>query len=259
MSLRPPRAPFWLASPKTPTVADRSCTSVGARRVSNLSEEQRNKKRENDRIAQQNIRRRNKELIEKLQQEVEFLRKLDRVDLVKRLMKRNKELEDEVFALRKTLFIHTGRPYTSSSSMYPRSRSSTTFSLARLTRPTDLEIEGLPPGGHAGDNYVPHTFGSPYLGAANPYDQWPSGVVPVPPSVTANSVESSPGASGPGEDFTPAYVHTSMPSMDGPVITSGTSAHSSLGSSKGEYQELDTGMRADTPLPLPPLLNSASG
>jgi hypothetical protein len=91
---------------------------AGARRVSNLSEEQRNKKRENDRIAQQNIRRRNKELIEKLQQEVEFLRKLDRVDLVKRLMRRNKDLEDEVLLLRKTLFLHTGRPYPSSG-MYP--------------------------------------------------------------------------------------------------------------------------------------------
>lgn len=87
---------------------------VGARRVSNLSEEQRNKKRENDRIAQQNIRRRNKELIEKLQQEVEDLRKRDRVDMVSRLIRRNRELENEVHALRKTLFLHTGRPYPSS-------------------------------------------------------------------------------------------------------------------------------------------------
>ncbi|KAG7286388.1 hypothetical protein NEMBOFW57_008697 [Staphylotrichum longicolle] len=156
----------------------------GARRVSNLSEEQRNKKRENDRIAQQNIRRRNKELIEKLQQEVDFLRKLDRVDLVKRLMRRNKDLEDEVLMLRKALFLHTGRPYPAASS---------------------FDVDGLPPGGHAGDNYVPHAFGSPYLGATHPYDQWPSSVVPVPSTVTANSVESSPGASGPGEDFTPAY------------------------------------------------------
>ncbi len=92
---------------------------AGARRVSNLSEEQRNKKRENDRIAQQNIRRRNKELIEKLQQEVEFLRKLDRVDLVKRLMRRNKDLEEEVLMLRKTLFLHTGRPYPASGTPFP--------------------------------------------------------------------------------------------------------------------------------------------
>lgn len=191
----------------------------GARRVSNLSEEQRNKKRENDRIAQQNIRRRNKELIEKLQQEVEFLRKLDRVDTVKRLMRRNKDLEDEVLMLRKALFLHTGRPYPASG----------------------FDVDALPPGGHPGDNYVPHSFGSPYLGTANPYDQWPSSVVPVPSSVTVNSVESSPGASGPGEDFTPAYVHTSVPVMDGPVMASSTSAPGNLDSSKGEYREVDTG------------------
>jgi len=202
----------------------------GARRVSNLSEEQRNKKRENDRIAQQNIRRRNKELIEKLQQEVDFLRKLDRVDLVKRLMRRNKDLEDEVLMLRKTLFLHTGRPYPASG----------------------FDVDGIPSGGHAGDNYVPHSFGSPYLGAANPYDQWPSSVVPVPPSVTVHSVESSPGASGPGEDFTPSYVHTSMPVMDGPAMANSTpapstSVPSSLESSaKAKYRELDTGSATTT-------------
>ncbi len=220
---------------------------VGARRVSNLSEEQRNKKRENDRIAQQNIRRRNKELIEKLQQEVDFLRKLDRVDLVKRLMRRNKDLEDEVLMLRKTLFLHTGRPYPASGMSFPRLRLSTL--LRKLTRPctTGFDVDGIPAGGHAGDNYVPHSFGSPYLGAANPYDQWPSSVVPVPPSVTVHSVESSPGASGPGEDFTPSYVHTSMPVMDGPTIANSTpapstSAPSSLESSaKAKYRELDTG------------------
>ncbi len=229
---------------------------TGARRVSNLSEEQRNKKRENDRIAQQNIRRRNKELIEKLQEEVDFLRKLDRVDLVKRLMRRNKDLEDEVFMLRKTLFLHTGRPYPASGTSFPRLRLSTR--LPTLTRPCakGFDVDGLPPGGHAGDNYVPHSFGSPYLGAAHPYDQWPSSVVPVPPSVTVHSVESSPGASGPGEDFTPSYVHTSMPVIDGPAMASSTpapstSAPSSLESSaKAKYRELDTGNGISPPRPL---------
>ncbi|KAK3906715.1 hypothetical protein C8A05DRAFT_11535 [Staphylotrichum tortipilum] len=190
----------------------------GARRVSNLSEEQRNKKRENDRIAQQNIRRRNKELIEKLQQEVEFLSKLDRIEVVKRLMRRNKDLEDEVHALRKALFLHTGRPHPVSG----------------------FDVDGLPASGHPGD-YVPHSFGSPFLAAANPYDQWPSSVVPVPSTATVHSVESSPGASGPGEDFTPAYVHTSVPMMDGPAMTSSTSAPSSIASAKVDYQELDAG------------------
>jgi len=193
----------------------------GARRVSNLSEEQRNKKRENDRIAQQNIRRRNKELIEKLQQEVEDLKKRDRVDMVSRLIRRNRDLEDEVHALRKTLFLHTGRPYPAPS----------------------FEMDGLPPGGHPSDYNVPHSFGSPYLSSANPYDQWPSSVVPVPSTVTVNSVESSPGASGPGEDFTPTFVHASLPAMEGPVMAGNTSAPS-LDSVKAEYQEVDAGSSA---------------
>jgi len=176
---------------------------------------------------------------------VDFLRKLDRVDLVKRLMRRNKDLEDEVLMLRKALFLHTGRPYPPASGAAP-----VALPFAITTNPESgagFDVDGLPPGGHAGDNYGPHTFGSPYLGATNPYDQWPSSVVPVPSTVTANSVESSPGASGPGEDFTPAYVHTSMPAMEGPIMASRTSAPSSLDSSRGEYQELDAGMRGPAP------------
>jgi hypothetical protein len=46
---------------------------------------------------------------------VDVLRRLDRVDTVRRLMRRNKELEDEVHALKKTLYVHTGRPYPASS------------------------------------------------------------------------------------------------------------------------------------------------
>ncbi|KAJ4287079.1 hypothetical protein N0V88_007773 [Collariella sp. IMI 366227] len=171
-----------------------------ARRVSNLSEEQRNKKRENDRIAQQNIRRRNKELIEKLQHEVEVLRKLDRVETVRRLLRRNKELEDEVHTLKKTLFIHNGRPYPTSA----------------------FDVDGLPTSTTA--DYTPSRNPAPLARLTSPtttttsaYDQWPSSVVPVPTTVSVASVESSPGASNPGDDsFTPAYVHTtntSMPTM----------------------------------------------
>jgi hypothetical protein len=84
---------------------------AGARRVSNLSEEQRNKKRENDRIAQQNIRRRNKELIENLQNEVETLRGLKQVQTAVALARRVKELETQLHALQRTSFMHNGRPY----------------------------------------------------------------------------------------------------------------------------------------------------
>ena len=176
---------------------------------------------------------------------MEFLSKLDRIEVVKRLMRRNKDLEDEVHALRKALFLHTGRPYpasgTSGDATRPRSWTGT---RRPLTVPgAGFDVDGLPASGHPGD-YVPHSFGSPFLATANPYDQWPSSVVPVPSTATVHSVESSPGASGPGEDFTPAYVHTSVPMMDGPVMTSSTSAPSSIASAKVDYQELDAGTTA---------------
>lgn len=89
---------------------------AGARRVSNLSEEQRNKKRENDRIAQQNIRRRNKELIESLQSEVETLRQLKQVQTGLALIRRVNFLEAELrdlMASHKATLMQAGRPYPS--------------------------------------------------------------------------------------------------------------------------------------------------
>ncbi|KAK4126661.1 hypothetical protein N657DRAFT_630648 [Parathielavia appendiculata] len=202
----------------------------GARRVSNLSEEQRNKKRENDRIAQQNIRRRNKELIEKLQHEVECLRNLERVDMVNQLVRRNHELEDRVRFLEKALSQRTGRSFP----------------------PSCYDANELPRCRHAGDYNVPQSFGSPYLaGAANPYDHWPSSVVPVPSAVVVKSVESSPGASGPGEDYThtPAYVHTSVPLAEGPAAMASTSSAPSLGSVKAEYRDADAGSSSNNSYP----------
>ncbi|KAK4095906.1 hypothetical protein N658DRAFT_74445 [Parathielavia hyrcaniae] len=195
----------------------------GARRVSNLSEEQRNKKRENDRIAQQNIRRRNKELIEKLQHEVECLRNLERVDMVNQLLQRNHELEDRVRFLEKALSQRAGRSFPP---------------------PSGYDAHEMPRCRHPGGYNVPHSFGSPYLaGAANPYDHWPSSVVPVPSAVTVNSVESSPGASGQGEDYThtPAYVHTSVSLVDGPAAMGGSTSAPSLGAAKTEYRDADAG------------------
>lgn len=82
--------------------------------------------------------------------------------------------------------------------------------------------------------------------------------MPVAAAVPVNSVESSPGASGPGEDFTPSYVHTSVPVMEGPVVTGGGSTPAStLKTAKGigggaEYADIDAGTSAslhDKPRP----------
>ncbi|KAK3294966.1 uncharacterized protein B0H64DRAFT_375691 [Chaetomium fimeti] len=189
----------------------------GARRVSNLSEEQRNKKRENDRIAQQNIRRRNKELIENLQQEVNALKRKLGVDRLRQALIRNKLLEAEVCNLRKALEAHTGRQYHA----------------------PDTDSLGLPIEADVNNYEVAHAYGSPY-GGGNPYDQWPSSVVPVPAAATMRSPESSPRLSEPREDFTPAYGHTGVPMAMGRVMATHTSAPS-LDSSKARYEEADRG------------------
>ncbi|KAL2115562.1 hypothetical protein VTJ04DRAFT_9817 [Mycothermus thermophilus] len=181
----------------------------GARRVSNLSEEQRNKKRENDRIAQQNIRRRNKELIERLQREVELLRRLNQVDMTEALLRRNRVLEEEVQALRRAFHLQTGREYPLPSA--------------------GADADGIPPGEFGGDYAVQPSFGSPYIAASNIYSQWPSNVVPVTSAATAHSVTSSPGASVQGDDFTHGYAHSSLPPIDQETVM-GSAPAPALGS-----------------------------
>jgi hypothetical protein len=192
----------------------------GARRVSNLSEEQRNKKRENDRIAQQNIRRRNKELIENLQQEVNNLKKRTGGEMVRQLMLRNKLLEAELSDLKKALEAHTGRPYHA----------------------PDLDTLGLPMGGQLSEYDMANGYGSQYS-SGNPYDQWPSGVVPVSATIT-HSPDSSPRPSEPRGDFTPTYGHTGVPMAEGRVMAVHTSAPS-LDSIKAKYEEADRGPSTD--------------
>ncbi|KAL1842207.1 hypothetical protein VTJ49DRAFT_5819 [Mycothermus thermophilus] len=189
----------------------------GARRVSNLSEEQRNKKRENDRIAQQNIRRRNKELIERLQREVELLRKLKHVDVTEALLKQNKMLQDEVRALRRAFYAQTGR-------MYPV---------------PGADVDGVTPSEFSGDYVVQQGFSSPYITTSNLYGQWPSSVVPVASTATVHSVASSPGASAQGDDFTPGYAHSSLPPMEEAVMAGATTSAPALGSVKADYRGLE--------------------
>ncbi|KAL2264909.1 hypothetical protein VTJ83DRAFT_7419 [Remersonia thermophila] len=189
----------------------------GARRVSNLSEEQRNKKRENDRIAQQNIRRRNKELIERLQREVELLRKLKHVDVTETLLKQNKMLQDEVRALRRAFYSQTGR-------VYPV---------------PGTDVDGVSPTEFSGDYVVQQSFSSPYIATSNLYSQWPSSVVPVTSTAAVHSVASSPGESVQGDDFTPGYAHSNLPPMDEAAMAGATTSGQALGSVKAEYRGLE--------------------
>jgi hypothetical protein len=50
-------------------------------------------------------------LIERLQREVELLRRLNQVDMTEALLRRNRVLEEEVQALRRAFHLQTGREY----------------------------------------------------------------------------------------------------------------------------------------------------
>ncbi|KAH6617250.1 hypothetical protein F5144DRAFT_387171 [Chaetomium tenue] len=187
--------------PKPPRVKGK-----GARRVSNLSEEQRNKKRENDRVAQRNIRLRNKQLIQDLRTQVDAL------------MRENNRLKRDVRLLRKTLDLHTGQQYQS----------------------PGIDVEDEATGGNMSGYYVAHNdYPSPYAGEI-PYDHWPSGVVPISTTAAVKSAGSSPRPSAPGEDFTPTCGHAGVPMAEGRVMAAHTSAPS-LGSAKTKYEEPEGG------------------
>ncbi|KAK4240229.1 hypothetical protein C8A03DRAFT_13454 [Achaetomium macrosporum] len=217
MSFQPP--------PREPPKPSKGKPKAGARRVVNLSEEQRRKKRENDRLAQQNIRRRNKALIDNLQREVEMLRSMRSVQTALSLLEEKRSLEAQLLEL---------------------SRHTALMLNERHCHPPGIGLSGVdgpsPAAGHGGEyGNVPHNFASPSLSSAHRYDQWPSNAVPVPSPAAIHSVESSPGASGPGEDF--GYVHTSVPVVEPAIMASNTSAPA-LDSIKLEAREVDTGMSA---------------
>ncbi|KUJ23796.1 uncharacterized protein LY89DRAFT_692724 [Mollisia scopiformis] len=83
----------------------------GKRSVTHLSKAQLARKRANDREAQRNIRQRTKEHIENLERKVKELEQGSRSGSMERVLKRNKELEDEVEKLRAQISTsHTSTP-----------------------------------------------------------------------------------------------------------------------------------------------------
>ena len=90
---------------------------TGTRSVSTLTPSQLARKRANDREAQRAIRARTKELIERLQRELEESRGRENRDgMVRELLQKNKALEHEVRTLREALdignspFPQSGKP-----------------------------------------------------------------------------------------------------------------------------------------------------
>lgn len=79
----------------------------GKRSVTHLSKAQLARKRANDREAQRNIRQRTKEHIETLEQKVKELERYNRSGSMDSIIKRNKELEEEVENLRSQIALHS--------------------------------------------------------------------------------------------------------------------------------------------------------
>merc|ERR1711900_23043 len=78
----------------------------GKRSVTHLSKAQLARKRANDREAQRNIRQRTKEHIENLERKVKELEQGSRSGSIERVLKRNRELEEEVEKLRAQITGH---------------------------------------------------------------------------------------------------------------------------------------------------------
>ncbi|TVY55445.1 hypothetical protein LCER1_G005420 [Lachnellula cervina] len=96
------------ASPPTVEEEPRKKGSRGGKRsVTHLSKAQLARKRANDREAQRNIRQRTKEHIETLEQKVKELERYNRSGSMDSIIKRNKELEEEVENLRSQIALHS--------------------------------------------------------------------------------------------------------------------------------------------------------
>ncbi|TVY37774.1 hypothetical protein LOCC1_G006241 [Lachnellula occidentalis] len=101
------------ASPPAVEAEPRKKGSRGGKRsVTHLSKAQLARKRANDREAQRNIRQRTKEHIETLEKKVKELEEYNRSGSMDRVIKRNKELEEEVENLRSQIALQQSPPIT---------------------------------------------------------------------------------------------------------------------------------------------------
>lgn len=227
--------------------------------MSTLTPSQLARKRANDREAQRAIRARTKEHIERLEREIEELKSRNtRDETVQELLRRNKALEQEVAALRKTLGLQTGRTYPPTRELAPSclarsvnsTRPSTNLSIAypETVSAAGSEVSSRTSsfGQNSGEYSGLPPFGSPYMPTSEPCEPWTPGLNYTP------SVVSSPTSSvGNADDYIPGYIPTSVPTsmMDGGAVMSQTSvpclesksrkfALGSLGAPDDKEQEL---------------------
>ncbi|KAK3332420.1 hypothetical protein B0T19DRAFT_102513 [Cercophora scortea] len=223
----------------------------GTRSVSTLTPSQLARKRANDREAQRAIRARTKEHIERLERELDELKKQNRDETVQQLIRRNKALEQELMQLKESLGIQN-RPYPAPGMRRLRDVCEPPFQVLTIPEP-GYEVDGLPTvstvssrassfGQGSTEYSSAPSFGPSYLPTPEPCESW-SSVVPVS-SVSVPSVVSSPCSStGHPDDYVPSYIPTSVPTsmMDGSVLQ--PSAMPCLDGGKAEYEDMENADR----------------
>ncbi|KAI2627360.1 hypothetical protein GGS26DRAFT_592388 [Hypomontagnella submonticulosa] len=181
-------------SANTKSVAEPTKTGKrkGTRSVSTLTPSQLARKRANDREAQRAIRARTKEHIENLEREIDELRNhQNRDQTIQTLLRRNKNLEDELRRLREVMGIRT----TDIGDQYQP-----VFHSSSPPRPRSF--------GQSAPGYPMVQNITSYGSIPDATEVWPA---VVPCSVSPTSV-SSPTSSVATDDFGSNYVATSAPS-----------------------------------------------
>ncbi|KAK3994667.1 hypothetical protein QBC44DRAFT_367509 [Cladorrhinum sp. PSN332] len=192
----------------------------GTRSVSTLTPSQLARKRANDREAQRAIRARTKEHIERLERELAEFKTNKTNDEWQRLIRRNKELENELTMLREVLGMQqSGRCHNIG------------FETDGLPNVASHSVVGRPPsfGQGVGDYPSAAAPGYPasYLPTPEPCSEWGVSVPTIPVQSTVSSPSSSVGHTDEGAYAQVDYpIPTSVPPMMGMVMPSTSMAGS---------------------------------
>jgi hypothetical protein len=221
----------------------------GTRSVSTLSPSQLARKRANDREAQRAIRARTKEHIERLERELEEVKsKNPHSNAVQELIRRNKQLEDEIFRLRQSIssgasVLHNGtcrdalpchRHTEHQNAVFDDSVMTTSLPSPRSSPfPSPIECGTI------------QDLGPAYVYGSEPCEQWPAG---VPPTSVASTV-SSPSSTCNAEEYNAGYIPTSAPIMMGSMPSSSMRSGRKSGI-KIELEEMDPGTTSPASPPL---------
>ncbi|KAK2623632.1 hypothetical protein QTJ16_006813 [Diplocarpon rosae] len=185
----------------------------GKRSVTHLSKAQLARKRANDREAQRNIRQRTKEHIENLERKVKELEQSGLASSIERVLKRNRELEDEVERLRALVSGHH-TPIAAAQADMPDEL----LMQPKAQMPLDWMPESASPGQWPQVSHNP-ALNTPSEGAASGSDTNSSSSQQYTTTTSAQAYPATTAAMGYDEVYTPTETWGS-PASYGPPTTS---------------------------------------